>query len=248
MDVPVLHKRGQRRLRSATRTTILGDGLLERVRSTSLALLGLTAAVGLAMVALALNQGWPLIAGAPIPGFGERHAAIDDAAVAAEANAPGGRGPALGGGTAGRPDSQSLTPPARPGAGGTPAPVGPRAPGSESIVVSDSTPTGPAPADGPPGGASPSPPSADQQPAVTPVPAAPPAPAPAATPPAQAPVASVSTPPPSSAGTPPPGSPEEVDDDDDGVDEDCPPDEEQDEDEDRDHSHGWHRGYGHGHW
>ena len=41
--------------------------MLERARATSLALLGATAAVGLAIVALALNQGWPLLEGAAIP-------------------------------------------------------------------------------------------------------------------------------------------------------------------------------------
>ena len=71
------------------KTSVLGDGLLERTRSTSLALLGLTAAIGLTMVALALNQGWPLIAGAPIPGFGSEHQAVGEAAVVAKAR--GGR-------------------------------------------------------------------------------------------------------------------------------------------------------------
>lgn len=85
MDVSVLSQIGQRSLRSALRTNVLGDGLLERTRSTSLALLGLTAAIGLAMVALALNQGWPLIAGAPIPGFESEHPAVDRAVVAAPA-------------------------------------------------------------------------------------------------------------------------------------------------------------------
>lgn len=68
MDVAVHYKRGQRP-QATKRVNILGGGLLERVRSTSLALLGLTAAVGLGVIALALNQGWPLIAGAPIPGL-----------------------------------------------------------------------------------------------------------------------------------------------------------------------------------
>jgi len=49
------------------RPSLLGSGLLVRARSTSLGLLGLTAAVGLSMVALGLNQSWPLVAGGPIP-------------------------------------------------------------------------------------------------------------------------------------------------------------------------------------
>jgi hypothetical protein len=82
MDVSVRYKRGQR-LRSAAKPSVLGNGLLERARSTSLALLGLTAAVGLAMVALALNQGWPLIAGGPIPQIPPRHQGVGEATIAA---------------------------------------------------------------------------------------------------------------------------------------------------------------------
>jgi hypothetical protein len=66
MDVAVHCNRGQWSW-AAIRPSILGDGLLERARSTSLALIGVTAAVGLGMVALAMNQSWPLVAGGPIP-------------------------------------------------------------------------------------------------------------------------------------------------------------------------------------
>ncbi len=83
MDVSVFSKHGQRSLRSALKAGLLGNGLLERTRSTSLALLGLTAAIGLSMVALALNQSWPLIAGAPIPGIGSGRQAVGEAAVVA---------------------------------------------------------------------------------------------------------------------------------------------------------------------
>src|SRR4029077_564849 len=188
MDVSVHYKRGQWRLRSATRASVLGDGLLERGRSTSLALLGLTAAVGLAMVALALNQGWPLIAGAPIPGFGDTHQAVGDATIAAEAKGSSGLGTALPS-TAGRQGPQASTRPARKGAGGTPAPAGSQAPGPEGIVVSHSTPAS-SPDDsssggGSPGGAAPSPAPVAQQPASTPVPE--PASSPAAPPPSPAP-------------------------------------------------------------
>jgi outer membrane biosynthesis protein TonB len=63
--------------------SLLGGGLLERARSTTLALLGLTAAVGLAMVAIALNQGWPLVAGNSIPLIPPRHQDIGEATVVA---------------------------------------------------------------------------------------------------------------------------------------------------------------------
>lgn len=75
----------QEKEKTASRETIwpslLGNGLLERARSTTLALLGLTAAVGLGFIFLALNQDWPLIAGAPIPGAS--HQAVGKATVAA---------------------------------------------------------------------------------------------------------------------------------------------------------------------
>lgn len=78
----MLYKRGKHGQRPAARPSLLGDGLLERARATSLALLGATAAVGLAIVALALNQGWPLIAGSAVPPLQPREQAIGPAAVA----------------------------------------------------------------------------------------------------------------------------------------------------------------------
>ncbi len=66
--------------------------MLERARATSLALLGATAAVGLAIVALALHQSWPLIPGSPIPPVQPREQAIGPAAIVSPA---GVSGPAL---------------------------------------------------------------------------------------------------------------------------------------------------------
>jgi hypothetical protein len=85
MDVSVLYKRRQQRPRLAGRPSVLGQGLLERARAMSLALLGVTAAVGLAIVALALNQGWPLIAGSSIPPIPPQHQEVGKATVAAPA-------------------------------------------------------------------------------------------------------------------------------------------------------------------
>jgi outer membrane biosynthesis protein TonB len=68
--------------------------MLERARATSLALLGATAAVGLAIVALALHQSWPLIAGSPIPPLQPRKQAIGPAAIVSPA---GVSGPVLAG-------------------------------------------------------------------------------------------------------------------------------------------------------
>jgi len=91
MGVLVDSKRGHRWLRLPNKPSVLGGGLLERARSTTLALLGATTAVGLAMVALALNQSWPLIADSPLPLAPPRHEAVGKATVAAQAiaSAPG---------------------------------------------------------------------------------------------------------------------------------------------------------------
>ncbi|HET7053117.1 MAG TPA: hypothetical protein VFI09_04275 [Solirubrobacterales bacterium] len=83
------YKRGQRGLRPIGGTSILGNGLLERVRSTSLALLGATAAVGLAIVAVALNQGWPLVAGSSVPPLPRQARAVGAATVVARAPSTG---------------------------------------------------------------------------------------------------------------------------------------------------------------
>ncbi|MET0306243.1 MAG: hypothetical protein ABW196_08445 [Solirubrobacterales bacterium] len=91
MDVPVHFKPPYRRPRSPKKPSVLGGGLLERARSTTLALLGVTTAVGLSMVALALNQSWPLVADSPIPAAPLRHEKVGKATIAAQAiaNAPG---------------------------------------------------------------------------------------------------------------------------------------------------------------
>ncbi len=91
MDVAVHYKRGHRWLRSPGRPSVLGGGLLERARSTTLALLGATAAVGLAIVALAMNQEWPLVAGSSIPQIPPRHQSVGEAEALtgqAQAKAP----------------------------------------------------------------------------------------------------------------------------------------------------------------
>jgi hypothetical protein len=140
MDVSVPYKRGQRRLGSAVRSSVLGNGLLERARSTSLALLGLTAAVGLAIVALALNQGWPLVAGSPIPPLPPRDSGLAEAPVAARPDAEPRSAPSDDEGTSRRGSGKGEARPARrPGASGTAT----QAPSAE-LVVSPSAPADPA--------------------------------------------------------------------------------------------------------
>lgn len=175
MDVAVLHKCGQPLLRSVG-TSLLGHGLLERVRATSLALLGATAAVGLAIVALALNQSWPLIAGSSIPVVPPRQQAVGNATVAARGVSRTGVAKTASQHRSARTADNDV------GHGGG---VAPGAPTTRSdFVVSPSTPAKPE-ADGSPGRpknnpapSSPKPEGASQPPvpAAAPAPATPPSP------------------------------------------------------------------------
>lgn len=49
-------------------SSLAGDGLLVRIRSTSIGLMGLVTAVGLGLVAFISQQGWPGVLGGPLPG------------------------------------------------------------------------------------------------------------------------------------------------------------------------------------
>lgn len=179
-------KRGQWRLLAALKAGVFGDGLLVRARSTTLVLLGFTAAVGLTMVALALNQGWTLVPGVPLPGLGDREQAVSDATVAAGAGAHAHPGAVSQSGAGGRVSNASAHQ-VRNGSGGKSAPAGSQAPGSDATVVSHSTPAAP------PGGGSPNPapaPTSGPAPSPSPVaeqPVAAPAPEPASSPPAPTP-------------------------------------------------------------
>lgn len=180
--------------------------MLERARATSLALLGATAAVGLAIAALAFNQGWPLIEGSSIPRIPPRREAIGAATVVArpDAGASGSaaRGAAVRAGRDLAPSGSRVG-----GVGDGPAPV----PDSASeFVVAPSAPVHPHKVDSPdspgPQGDSPAtqhpaespkgapPPSAQSEPAPTPTPS--PTPAPVPTPVPAPPVATTSEAPP----------------------------------------------------
>jgi hypothetical protein len=181
MDVSVLYKRAQRWLHEVVRPAVFGNGMLERARATSLALLGFTAAVGLAIVALAANQGWPLIAGSSIPTIPPRHAAVgpgvvvaglEPSAARADAAPAGGRHPAGARGAAGH-------------SGAGPAALAP-APSSE-LVVSPSVPTPPQGGDSPRATNRPPKPAAQPTQPIAGAPAAAPVPAPAPSSPPAAP-------------------------------------------------------------
>lgn len=231
MDVAVHYKPRHRGLRSH-KPSVLGGGLLERARSTTLALLGVTTAVGLAMVALALNQSWPVIADSPIPLAPPRHEAVGKASVAAEAlarvpdSSPASTG--ASGPDSSRPDRGSSAP----AEGSTPT-------ASAELVVAPSAPAE-AGGDGPrdteePAPSSPPAGETPQAPAA-PVPVtearAQPEPAPPSPPAAEAP------PPPTSAGVPVDSSDDEEWDDDNDWDDDG----DWDDDHDRGRGHHWGRG------
>lgn len=200
MDVEVDQKHGKGRLQSLAHATLLGDGMLERARATTLGLLGIAGAVGLAMIALVFNQGWPLVAGSPVPPLPPREQAVAKAkVVSSRAHGKAGadttmRPHASGSGSSDAGHTGGAGPSPTAGNGSTQAPSG------ELVVV----PAEPAERQGGarPGGVHASPPPAEAKPAPIPPtqtaeqpPAAPPAQAPA---PEPAPPATVSEAPESS--------------------------------------------------
>jgi hypothetical protein len=239
MGVSMDFKSRYRWLRSQKPPSLLGGGLLERVRSTTLALLGVTTAVGLAMVALALNQSWPLLADSPIPVGPPRHEAVGEATIAAQAFAR-----ATGVGLV-RLDGSAASASGRAGNGGdnggARGPEGDFAPSaSAELVVAPSAPVE-AHGDAPRGGGDPaSPPSPTGKPPREPentVPAS----APAPPEPAPQPPPTVETTPAASSAEVPVNSSNDEGDDDDWDDDDG------DWDDDDDDWHGRDHGYGHGH-
>ncbi len=68
MEVPVLSKRGQRLAQASPRLSVLGDGLLERARSTTLALLGVTGRGRTRDGGLRPQPGLAAVAGGPMAG------------------------------------------------------------------------------------------------------------------------------------------------------------------------------------
>lgn len=142
MDVPVSWIGRVERLRRAAKPSLLGDSLLERARSTTLALLGVTAAVGLAVVWLALQQGWPLVAGSPVPGLPGTDAPSEAGPTAGAVQRRGGPRPRKARDTAA--PAAGTTTPVRRGSVSPPAP-------SSLLAVTDSRQVGEADG-GSPGG------------------------------------------------------------------------------------------------
>jgi hypothetical protein len=73
---------------------VAGEGVRERLRSTTFALFGLVTAIGLVLVGISYNQGWPDFVDSPIPGIPtERVGEATIAAPAADRKAHSGNVP-----------------------------------------------------------------------------------------------------------------------------------------------------------
>lgn len=79
MDVVVLSRARKRLSRSVFGSRLAGDGLLVRLRSTSIGILGIVTAVGLGLVAFISQLGWPGVLTSPIPGSHSEAGTVHDA-------------------------------------------------------------------------------------------------------------------------------------------------------------------------
>ncbi|MCW2987298.1 MAG: hypothetical protein JWM24_236 [Solirubrobacterales bacterium] len=178
--------RGQRLSRLVKRPSFAGRSLVERMRTTAFALLGVTTAMALGLVALVSHQSWPYLPVGPVPSYQPEHGRIDSAIALTPAVVELGISPA-------EPPAHSVL--AGDGPGVT-APNQSRLSGSHR-VTSHSAASDPAP--GQPGAAgapsptpgavptSPAAQSAPSAPVATPISAPPAAPTPAPTTPSPSP-------------------------------------------------------------
>lgn len=67
MVVKVASKFRQSTLGAFVSSNIVGDSMLVRLRSTTIGILGLVAAVGLGLIAVVSQQGWPGVLSSPLP-------------------------------------------------------------------------------------------------------------------------------------------------------------------------------------
>ena len=67
MVVKVASKLRQATSRLFSTSNVVGEGMLVRLRSTTIGILGLVAAVGLGLVGIASQQGWPGVLSGPLP-------------------------------------------------------------------------------------------------------------------------------------------------------------------------------------
>jgi hypothetical protein len=79
----MISRLGQAMPRFLAGANVAGEGMRERLRAATFALFGLVTAVGLVLVGIAYNQGWPDFADSPIPGMPIEH--VGKATIAAYA-------------------------------------------------------------------------------------------------------------------------------------------------------------------
>jgi hypothetical protein len=147
-------------LRSLRPSNLVGEGMPERIRAIGFSFLGLTAAAGLALVAIFAQTGFPLLSPAPLPSAPAEPSSVSRGVALEQGSSTAGLAQAPGAVTVPRPSGQGDDSSAAAGANGN-ARVG----GSDDLV------SGSAPGNSP--GAS--------EPAPTTPPATSPAPAPTTT-------------------------------------------------------------------
>ena len=79
----MISRLGQAMPRFLAGASVAGDGMRERLRTATFALFGMVTAIGLVLVGIAYNQGWPDFADSPIPGIPTER--VGEATVAADA-------------------------------------------------------------------------------------------------------------------------------------------------------------------
>ncbi len=172
MGVKVLSKVRQALSQHVSGSSLAGDGLLVRIRSTSIAMLAGVTAIGLGLVVFISQQGWPEVFSGPIPA-NPRAAVVHNDTIALSPAGGGSAGaPAHNGGTPSRPSSTSPRHARRTGVDSALA-------GSRQIS-SQGPAAHAAPIASEPPAAAPSPVPAPTAPAQTPVAAPAPSPAPTA--------------------------------------------------------------------
>jgi hypothetical protein len=175
----VISRLGQNLPRFLTAPSLAGESLLDRLRNSTIALLGVVAAVGLGIVAFAANQGWPEFLNSPFPTLPKQ--SVGEAQVVAEPAGPTAH-------PVGRPGQATAVTAGRQGGGGGPAPG--RGGSSHDEQHSAVGPAGQTPTHGPgaaePGSPTAPPVGAPPAPVVTQPPQSTPAPGPS-TPPAETP-------------------------------------------------------------
>jgi len=180
MVVKVFSRFGHRPERSLLSVSLAGDTVPVRLRSVSIGLVGLVAAVGLGLVAMFVQQEFPGEVNAPLPGLPLAGVVHNDTLGLAGSSAHTGNGDASG----------------------VPAQVASSRSEAGSPAAEDSGPARPPRSEGPAGGAAPGIRSPASQPGEAPAPAPAPVPAPG---PARVPTAA--EPPATSAPPPAPSQP-----------------------------------------